>query len=309
MTSFMHHRIIVALSVVCCFLGFDSAAQSQTDSRVRHEILIFRTDREVLRGAAVDLRGDTIVVSSPLGDVTLSFAAISRIILRLEAGPSRGPIYGGVLAAYASAAIILSVGDRDGFVKPDNLAAYGLLAIPSIAVGVGIGYLFDHDSRPVEDVFDFTGSDAEKDRERGRLIAALARVQHRRKIHVSLQSGEVYSNLPALVLPDPYGNYDHSAANGFNLLRKIQVTYSVTPEVEAGAGLLWFGETGQSRFGYEYFADGSNKTYSELQSFNALGKMAVATYEPLKQLLGPGFSVKLGGGVGAALGVKGGSRR
>jgi hypothetical protein len=296
----MGKNIIIAGALLCLFLSQKTFGQVQVKSTAMNQALIFRPNQDAIRGKIAEIREEYIVVLSSEREVTVPFADISRIILTYEQGSSRGPIYGAVLAGYASTYVLVTSQDHGGFVRSRDLPIYLIVVVPSIALGVGIGYLVDPGSAQKEEVFDFTGTDEAKAQEKARLVRAATHQARETKVHITFQGGHVNSNMPTFTLPNSITSYDNDGISEFNLLRKAQVTYSVVPEVEVGVALVWFSEPPQSSFGYETFSNGDSKSYSGSQSFEASGKYIVGLYKPLYHLLDSRLDLKVGGGLGTA---------
>ena len=297
----MAKSIIIVGVLLCLFLSQVTFGQVQVKSTVIKQVLVFRHNQDAIRGRLVEIQAESLVVLSSEREVTVPFADISRIILTYEQGPRRGPIYGAVLAGYASTYILARSQDHGGFLETQNMSLYLLLVVaPSIALGAGIGYLVDPGSAQKEEVFDFTGSDEVKAGEKSRLARAATHESRESKVHITFQGSHVNSNIPKLILPGSSTSYDYGTISEFNWLRRVQATYSVVPEVEAGVALVWFSEPPQSSYGYESLSNTDTKNYSGSQSLEATGKYIVALYKPLYHLLDSRLDLKVGGGLGTA---------
>ncbi|OGU29777.1 MAG: hypothetical protein A2057_08070 [Ignavibacteria bacterium GWA2_35_9] len=296
----MSKNIIIAGVLLCLFMSQITFGQVQVKSTAMKQAIIFRPNQDAIRGKLAEIGEEYIVVFSSEREVTIPFADISRIILTYERGSGRGPIYGAVLAGYAGTLILTRSQDHGGFVESRDLSLYLLVVVPSIALGAGIGYLVDPGSVQKEEVFDFTGSGEAKTGEKSRLLRAATHESRESKVHITFQGSHVNSNMPKLNLPGSSTSYDYNTISEFNWLRKVQVTYSVVPEVEVGVALVWFSEPPQFSFGYETLGNSDSKSYNGFQSFEATGKYIVALYKPLYDLLDPRLDLKVGGGFGAA---------
>jgi len=224
----MSKNIIIAGVLLCLFMSQITFGQVQVKSTAMKQAIIFRPNQDAIRGKLAEIGEEYIVVFSSEREVTIPFADISRIILTYERGSGRGPIYGAVLAGYAGTLILTRSQD--------------LVVVPSIALGAGIGYLVDPGSVQKEEVFDFTGSGEAKTGEKSRLLRAATHESRESKVHITFQGSHVNSNMPKLNLPGSSTSYDYNTISEFNWLRKVQVTYSVVPEVEVGVALVWFSE-------------------------------------------------------------------
>ena len=293
--------------ILFLFLSQLTFGQVQVKSTVKNQALIFRHDQDAIRGRLAEIQDESIVVLSSQREEKIPFADISRIILTFEQGSGRGPIYGGVLAGYTSTYILAGIQDHGGYLEKEGLALWLLLVVaPSVALGAGVGYLVDPGSSEKEEVFDFTGSYEEKNREKSRLARSVTHESRESKVHITFQGSHVYSNLPELTSPGStsgdYYSYGYSRykLTEFNWMRKMQATYSVLPEAEAGVALVWFNEPPKSSYSYEYPSGGIFKNYNEVQSFEASGKFIVALYNPLYRILDSRFNLKIGCGLGTA---------
>lgn len=296
----MVKNVIIARVLLCLFLGQVAFGQMQVKSTAMKQAIIFRPNQDAIRGRLAEIGDEHIVVLSSEREVTVPFSDISRIILTYEQGSGRGPIYGAVLGGYASTYVLARSQDHGGFAESRDLSLYLLVVVPSIALGAGIGYLVDPGSGQKEEVFDFTGSDEAKAREKARLVRAATHESRESKVHITLQGSHVYSNMPRLLLPGSSTSYDYNAISEFNWLRKVQATYSVVPEVEVGVAVVWFSEPPQSSYGYVDLGNSDTRNYNGSQSFEATGKYIVALYKPLYHLLDSRLDLKVGGGFGSA---------
>jgi hypothetical protein len=296
----MAKNIIIAGVLLCLVLSEVTFGQVQVKSTAMKQALIFRPNQDAIRGKLAEIKEEYIVVLSSEREVTVPFAEISRIILTYDQGPGRGLFYGAVLAGYGSAYVLAASRDHGGFVESRDLVWYAIVVVPSIALGAGIGYLVDPGSAQKEEVFDFTGNDDAKAREKSRLVRVAIHESRESKVHITFQGSHVNSNMPKHVLPGSNTSYDNSAISEFNLLRKVQATYSVMPDVEVGVAFVWFSEPPQTSFGYETLGNDNTKYYSVYQTFGATEKYIVALYKPLYHMLDSRLDFKVGGGFGAA---------
>jgi hypothetical protein len=296
----MVEKIIMGGLAVSLFLGQGAFGQVQVKNPAMKRVLVFRPNQDAIRGLLAEIRDESIVVLTSEREVTVPFSEISRILRTYERGRVRGPIYGAILGGYAGAYWYTSSSDNGGFVESGFPLGYLLVVPSSIAIGLGIGYLVELGSSQKDEVFDFTGSDSAKARERSRLTDAATHEPRESNVHITIQGSHVHASMPEL---NPGGSTDYYGGNRisrFKLLRKAQVTYSPAPDIEAGVALVWFGDPPQSSYGYENFANGDSKHYQGTQSFEALGKCVVVLYNPLYHVMESRFVLKVGGGVGTA---------
>jgi len=295
----MDTKAIILRVLLCLSLGQAAFGQTQLRGTAMDQVIVFRAGQDAIRGKLAEIGNEHIVLLLSEHEVTVPFSEISRIILSHERGAMRGMLYGAVLAGYASTYIFTTQQDNGGFVESKDLSLHLLVALPSIALGAGTGYLIDQTSRQSQEIFDFTGADQAKKEERSRLLSAANHDSRESKVHITFQGSHIYSTVPNLVVPGSYNN-DYGTISKFNWLRKIQATYSMMPEAEIGLAVVWFGEPSQSSYGYEDLGNGNFTSYNGSQSFEANGKYFVASYKPLYNELGSRFDLIIGGGVGIA---------
>ena len=293
----MFKQIITAGLLLSLLMSQTLFGQAKTASM--NQVLVFRPDQDVIRGKLVEIREESIIVLTSEREVAIPFSEISRMILNNERTTGRGPLYGAILAGYASTYALAQSEDQGGFVKSRDLSWYFLIVGPSIALGAGLGYLIDQGHVQTEEGFDFTGSDEAKAREKSRLRAAASHESRESKVHITFQGSHVYPNIPKLPLPGSSA-YNNTTVSKFNVLRKAQITYSVMPELEAGVALVWFSEPPQYGFGYESLGNGNSRSSNATQSFKATGKYIVASYKPFPHILDPRIDFKVGVGIGTA---------
>ncbi|MBI5473414.1 MAG: hypothetical protein HY961_13800 [Ignavibacteriae bacterium] len=289
------HSISVGI-ILCLFMGQPLFGQAQVKNSAIKEALIFRPDQDVIRGKLLEIRQDAIVVLSSERERAVPFSGISRIILTYDRRAGGGPVIGAILGGYAGVLVLAHAENRGGFVESPNSSEYLLIVAPSIALGAGLGYLVDQAPAQTEEAFDFTGGEESRVREKSRLIAAATQETRESKVHVSFQGSHIYSHMPKTG-PDAYPTKKLSM---FNILRKVQATYSLLPELEAGVAFVWFDEPPQSSYSSEYSTNNLNKSISRSQTFKGAGKYLVALYKPFPQFLDPRVGIKVGGGIGTA---------
>jgi len=295
----MAKNIIIAGALLCLFLSEVTFGQVQVKSTDMKQALVFRPNQDAIRGKLAEIREDYIVVLSSEREVRVPFAEIGRIILTVEQGLGRGPFYGAVLAGYGSAYVLAASRDHGGFVESRDLPWYAIVVVPSIALGAGIGYLVDPGSVQKDEVFDFTGTDEAKAREKSRLARAANQGLRESKLHFTFQASHVNSNVLSM-LPSSLGYHQDNGAGQFNLLRKVQLTSSVAPKVELGVAWVEFSEPSTSAYAFEIPSNGDFKSYSVSETFQASGEFIVASYKPLYSLVDSWLDLKVGGGFGIA---------
>jgi hypothetical protein len=178
-----------------------------------------------------------------------------------------------------------------------------------VLVGGGIG-MFIPSGSGSQMVLEFNRSETENKKAREKLYGLFSNTLDFRKIHVNIQGAHVYSRTKdqfgALNGMNGYDYYGEGMSD-FNLLRKVQVTYSTQPDVEIGAAILWSSEPKikQARYTstYNYPANQNiyTSTYSNYeQTFQVKGYYLVGKYKPFLQQLPRSVDVAVTGGIGSA---------
>jgi len=184
-------------------------------------------------------------------------------------------------------------------------------------LGTGLGFLTSLGSGEAEAVFEFFGNNEENRRNWKRMRNFIIRPDGQKKFHFSVQGGSVFDQIAdqaKSVLQDGgYGtgytiwDYDYGEASDLNLMRKVQLTYSLNPHVEVGAAFMLLGEPTVFRSKQEsylaYYPAGkyyytNYRHFDVQQSLSATGYYAVGIYKPFFDILPRGLSLNIGLGLG-----------
>ncbi len=178
------------------------------------------------------------------------------------------------------------------------------------AVGGGLGMLFGLTLESGERVFDFEG-DGEKQSEQWRCLQKFVIGEHgyiNKKIHLTLQGGlnfpRVSDRYKSLLEKSGYrvDRYAYDSKNrywepsNFNMLRKVQLTYSLTSKTEAGLAAYFMGEPLLQGYSYDY----SSSVPRPTQSIDTKGYYAVAAFYPFRTRTFKRLDWSVGIGVGVA---------
>jgi len=206
-------------------------------------------------------------------------------------GSFAGAYLGNILLFTADGQPTAYWGNQDGGAK----AAVSLLFA---FVGGGVGYLIDLavEEREGSNSFNFNIDNEKREEEFERLKNFLIGAEKENLIHISFSLSQVktrYSDIENSTPLNPY--YSHVAVTSFNLLRKIQVTYSLLSFLDIGGSVCWFGEP-SFYYSYPYSYNGLNGNGSQI--YEGVGYYATAIYYPLKTFLPKKISWNIGAGIG-----------
>ncbi|MBI5463601.1 MAG: hypothetical protein HY966_01450 [Ignavibacteriales bacterium] len=278
-----------------------SAANGQSSGSLQHA-LVFRPGQEVLSGRIVDVKDDHLVLLTNRSEEVVPFSEVSRIIVRTTASSGRGVLYGAVLGGYVGMLAFGTEQNSGGYLSSGSSRVFGFLVgvLPSLALGAGLGYLIDSGPSEKEELIEFTGSTDSRRNAIARLRSGLGRTDSHQRIHVSFQGSQVNPSIPPLELPSQYHSSAYDGYTNFNILRRLQATYSIVPEVELGAGIVWFGQPEKMGSGYENLSNNQSRSWYSRQKFEANGKYVMVSYKPFVSVLDRQFSINVGGGLGIA---------
>jgi hypothetical protein len=274
-------------------------------------VIVFCPNQDALSGRLIRVGDSSISVLTAKREEKILFENISRIVLSGEKKASKGVVYGAILGGYGAVAILGQSENYTpkptGYLMSNNLSTWVFLLIvtPSILAGGGIGYLIDPGSDGTEEMFYFTGSEDSRNAERQRLTGALSNVERDHTVHLSVQGSQVY---PSVIKRDEsqssygggfgYGGYNNVMS--FNIYRRVQLTYTIHPNVEVGIASVLFGEPSQYIDINEYSSSGNSRYGNTQITLDAVGRYAVVAYMPFPELSGGPYEISLGGGIGIA---------
>jgi hypothetical protein len=222
------------------------------------------------------------------------------IRVSIEGEPQKGkPALIGILTGmYVGNALFLRAEDQPNLFRrgEDNVyltflyeAAFGL-------VGGGIGYLVGL-SQSHDIVFDFSGSEGENALSWERLSEGSSEAPRKTFLHFSVQGSWVSGPLPHADESDYYGPiyyYGFRDVTSLNMMRKLQLTYSVTEFCDVGLAVMWLGQPSLG-----YYAPNPEFTSWKLD-LTGEGYYAVGVIQPLWKLGWRNVQWDVGLGLGMA---------
>jgi hypothetical protein len=177
------------------------------------------------------------------------------------------------------------------------------------AVGGGLGLLFGSVLAKGERVFDFKGDGEKRSEQWERLkrFVISGEKEMDKKIHLTIQGGQNFpgvsdrymsllekSGYYVIRYTDTAEGWDKEVTN-FNMLRKVQLTYSAMAKMEVGVAAYFIGEPALQAYPDDYYS-----LIQVRQSIDTKGYYAVAAFYPFRARTFKRFDWSVGMGVGVA---------
>jgi hypothetical protein len=274
-----------------------------------------------LTGLIVGLDGDSLVMRVGKKDEKIPLNDLAKVDIETDKRTA-GPTITGMVSGLYLGNFILghAKGQPNWYMKDIDLDWRFFLANLMFAgFGGGAGYLARSIFEKGEIAFDFSGDEPRKAHEREKLKRFILGISEEssQKVHLSLQAAHVYSRVSDGSMSlfrnagfDVYTGYGsgsyfetYGSPSHFNLLRKIQITYSFRPNMEAGAAVVFLGEPAVEGEKNEFYSDGNSYNYSYhfiTQKLAGEGYYLIGCYKPFLSMLPKKVLWTLGLGAGAA---------
>lgn len=270
-----------------------------------NEIVVARRDGQALMGMLVGFIDDTLLVLVVGRTERIPLPSVARLRIERGADPAstKAGVYGMLLGAYGGNLAVYTA-RQEPFAYLRNFEGVWILTTALLGgAGGWIGYTLGSASEGKEEVFDFTGNEGQQREELSRFRQFVIAQPSLRKFHISFQAGQVdtrRSNASDAYRPYYYyPDYYTGDVSNFNALRNLELTVSVTDEVEVGGSLVWFGEPTLGWQGNYGSYSPANHT-SGYEQFKAIGYYLVAYYKPFEGWLPRIIGCKIGLGLGSA---------
>ena len=302
------NRSIFFCTIAAMFM-FGATSKAKTNLKDYKRVLVFRSSHfdpqsglsvnsPPVNGYLAAIVQDTLHVLTTSGEEAICRTDITRVIVRGEPRAGEGLGYGMLIGGYAGLYFLGSEGNNGTFLHNNISDAPWVILLgllPGFAIGAGVGYLVDPGSDGKDELFDLTANADPGQTGWHRLMEKLKPQGRENKFHISIQGSHLYN----FNFGDPFMNdYGSSDVSSFNLLRKLQCTYSNSPQLELGVALTPFGSHRMNRYGYTSLTPTTYRsTYME-KNLSATGYYFVAQYNPLNQGNPERFDLHIGGGVG-----------
>ena len=255
---------------------------------------------DMTRGFLFGLKSDSLILIRNEEKYFYSLKDIINIEIEYNRKNYKGLLIGSFAGAYLGN-ILFFTADEQPTAYWDNQDAGAKAAVSLLfaLVGGGIGYLIDLAVEEGEgsNSFDFNMNDDKWQTEFERLKNFLIGNEQENRIHINFSLSQVktrYSEMENNATLNHYNYYNH--VTSFNLLRKIQVTYSLLSFLDIGGSVCWFGEP--SFYYYYPYSYTGELTGNGSQTYEGVGYYATAVYYPLKSFLPKTISWNIGTGIG-----------
>ncbi|MBT8386357.1 MAG: hypothetical protein KJO12_03005, partial [Ignavibacteria bacterium] len=249
-------------------------------------------------GFLIGLKSDTLVIHSKDQNRDIAINDLISISIETPAkGGMRGVAIGGILGTYVFfLAFMQAENEPFAYWQNDSPGGQALVSSLGALLGSAVGYAIDISPDESTEIFNFSGDDANRNKELQRLKKFLTGSESASKLHLNFQLSQVSTRLSELENDQNGYPYSYRDVTSFNLLRKIQMTYSILDELEIGGAVSWFGEPSVSWYNY---TSGTNENSSGEQTYKGTGYYAIAVYNPFHSIFPETLSWKVGAGIGS----------
>ncbi len=250
----------------------------------------------ITRGFLIGLRSDSIIILKNKKTFGVAINDIIHISIDTDHSNLMSFTSGAFLGMYIGNLIFFQAEEQptaywSGDDEEGKLAASLLFAF----IGAGIGYIVDLGLEKNEESFDLSGEGSQRMNEVERLKKFLLSDESTKQVHVTVQLAQVGTRFSEIEDLSNSSDYYSRRVTSFNLLRKLQVTYSLFYSLDVGGAISWFGEPQTIWFNC-FFCN--QQAYEGTQSYEGTGYYAVASYHPFKSVFSSSISWIIGAGIG-----------
>ena len=297
-----------------------------TKSLLFNNIIILPRKGGALAGILVGIEGDAVVILRKGQEEKISWRETKTITIEVVKSKRQATVLTMLTGVYLGNILVLRDRSQPSFYLGPRSgdSAWWYVWNEAIIVGAssGLAFLVRGLFGQAEKTFEFAGSEKADLRKWEALKKFALGTEGGPKIHLSVQGGWVFpkiSNRYRSLFQDAgydiwrrsyyYGEQDPWLASEFNMLRKIQLTYSIRRDVEVGAAFGFMGEPslyGQKEINTQVYNPIWNywyttyRTLSVDQSFSSTGYFLVGIYKPFLRMLPRILSWNVGLGLGAS---------
>jgi len=296
--------LILSLFITLCNASYSQESGNSNISSQNLEII----DKDILyslvilqekngnfsTGFLIGLRSDTLVIH--VKDQNRNIAIMDLISISIETkgkGGMRGVAIGGIFGTYLFYLLAWQAENEPfAYYGDDSALGQALVSLLGTLLGGGVGYAIDRNTTEVTEIFNFSGDDGNQKEEFQRFKDFITGKESASKLHLNFQLSQVSTKGN-----DKYDYYySHRDVTSFNLLRKIQLTYSILDELEIGGAISWFGEPSLE---WNFYSSTTGQRSSGGPTYEGIGFYAMAVYKPFPSFFSETFSWKVGAGVGS----------
>jgi hypothetical protein len=292
-------RILWLTAMGIVFTYCASHAQDPTPIQISSYALrlarILTKDGVLRAGWLLGTRGDTLLAQIRAKQEPIVREDLVRVEVASVPRNATPPIVGALLGVYAGNALALKADTQPFlFIRSNEQGPFALYSALFGAVGSLIGYLVGNAAQ-TDVIFDFTGDDDSRTKAWEDLTESGSRTRLKRDFHFALEGAWISGPLPYPESDLGWTNasYGYAGASRLNMVRKVQLTYTLNDFFDAGLACLWLGQPSVS-----YYLPGLLSSAS--LSLEGNGEYAVGVFQPLWKLGWRTVQWDVGGGLGIA---------
>ncbi|MFC2085288.1 hypothetical protein ACFLS9_09540 [Bacteroidota bacterium] len=276
--------------------GDDQLRTAKTDLFYNRVVAVENTGNIAI-GLLIGLKADTLVLVQNNIRLNLPLKEMVSISIENEGNYTKGLVVGSIIGMYLGNIIFFHI-DREptAYIANFDVLSVVLANLLSVFVGGSAGYFIDMGMEEEEVVFNFDVKGAEWSEEYKRLRRFLFDEASKKDFHLFLQASKVFTRLSELEDKTQSGYAEfYNGLSNFNMLRRIQLTYSFTNNMEAGTAICWLGEPF-----YRWYYDHNGNSYSGFEEYEGVGYYGVISYKPLADILPSNLDWRINAALGLA---------
>ncbi len=248
-------------------------------------------------GYLSDLDRQSMTVVTVEGDVHILNPEIQKIIIPGKHAIGKRVAYGALIGSYLNVYLNEVYKKDPYYLVNQSMGGSVGKTITSILsgmlAGATVGFVIDGLSG-ADEVIDFDGGKAVRTKGLERLRSLAEKSSEESpgdsRMRLTVQGGQVFTHIVDYG-PRIYGVPERESTN-FNWMRRCEISYSATDEIEVGVSEIWFGEP---------ILDFPNDPFNQDSRYYASGYYLMGHYSPfLGDKLDNTMRVSLGAGVGRA---------
>ncbi len=255
-------------------------SESLQPSRYVFQLARILTKDGILRsGWLLGTLGDTLVAQIGGKSERISRRDLLRVDIEAPQQKGKSTLVGMFAGIYAGNALALRAENQPFlFMRENNQGEVALYSALFALLGAGVGFLAGA-AGDYSITFDFSGDEAANASTWEDLVEGGSGAGHKRLFHFSLQGAWVSGPLPKPGTEQSqfYYSYDFSGATRLNMVRKVQLTYSLTKFMDAGLATVWLGQPSIAHYSPSY---GGGVTVS----LEGSGLYVIGVFQPLWKL-------------------------
>ena len=256
------------------------------------------------RGFLFGLKSDSLVIIRNEEKYYYSLRDLINVEIEYNRKNYKGLLIGSFAGAYLGNILFFTADEQPtAYWDNEDGGAKAAVSLLFAFVGGGIGYLTDLAIEEGEEssLFDFDVDNEKWVEEFERLKNFLLGAEQENPIHINFSLSQVNTRFAELkknssTLNNYYYNSYQGGTTSFNLLRKMQLTYSILNFLDVGGSICWFSEP--SFYYYYPYSYTGELTGNGSQTYEGVGYYATAVYYPLKTFLPKTISWNIGAGIG-----------